>query len=310
MELKNKLEQIVRIQEEFSAEKPGPLNPPISQTQIQQLESLLEEPLPADLIQLYSFANGQSDDGHGIFFGERFISAGEIASQLDFSRSLIRPEKNEIRYPEQSTKLLKQIVDFYLAKAPGHHLPVGEKGWYKIVFKCGIGAYEGPYVYATENTTPKEKTILRIDHEAYKTLAPTILALKDLEKPDYHWDELGFTVYSDGRYTVERTSFDFDTQISFTSTPEHAIRKKYFHYKWIPVFSDYSGNFIGIDLDPDKNGKKGQVINFGRDEEHMMVFADSLEQFFEFILQELQKPGNQLLNPEFHLHDTLKNYKK
>jgi len=86
--------------------------------------------------------------------------------------------------------------------------------------------------------------------------------------------------------------------------------KKYFNYKWLPVFSDYGGNYIGIDLDPDTNGKKGQIINFGRDEEIMIVLADSLEEFFDFILTEISKPDNKLLKLEHHLHDTLKELKK
>jgi cell wall assembly regulator SMI1 len=121
---------------------------------------------------------------------------------------------------------------------------------------------------------------------------------------------LEFVVFANGKYEVERTFYDFDNQIPFTSTPGNAIRKKYFHYKWLPLFSDYSGNYLGIDCDPDINGKKGQIINFGRDEEDMVVLADSLEHFFDFILSEIKTADSSLLHTEYHLHDTLKKLKK
>jgi cell wall assembly regulator SMI1 len=43
---------------------------------------------------------------------------------------------------------------------------------------------------------------------------------------------------------------------------------------------------LGIDLAPDVRGNVGQVINFGRDEEHK-VAAQSLEAFIEWFIDEL-----------------------
>jgi len=62
-------------------------------------------------------------------------------------------------------------------------------------------------------------------------------------------------------------------------------------------------------VDPDNEGKKGQIINFGRDEENMFVIADNLDLFFDFMLTEAKKPDNKLLNSKFHLHDTLRKLK-
>ena len=67
----------------------------------------------------------------------------------------------------------------------------------------------------------------------------------------------------------------------FSSDPVGYIRKCYADVKWIPVCTDGSGNFIGIDLDPDLNGTAGQVINFGRDEFNKTVLAGDLNAFFE-----------------------------
>jgi cell wall assembly regulator SMI1 len=69
----------------------------------------------------------------------------------------------------------------------------------------------------------------------------------------------------------------------FSSDPVGCVRKCYADAKWIPIFTDGSGNFIGIDLDPDMNGTAGQVINFGRDEYNKTVLAGDLNAFFERI---------------------------
>lgn len=76
-----------------------------------------------------------------------------------------------------------------------------------------------------------------------------------------------------------------------SSLPEGAIRKMYFNPKWIPLFADAGGNYIGVDLDPDVNGTAGQVINFGRDEDNKLQFATSLETFLDLILGEIEN-GN------------------
>jgi len=303
MNLTTKLQKIIDIQKKESKEPIGTLNSPISIMDIEKIELLLEEILPVDIKKLYSFANGQNSDGRGILFGEQFCSSDEIIQQLEFSRTLIKRDTNTIVNPNQSEKLVEQIVDFYVSKFPKHKLFGIKKSWYKIEFECGINSFGGPYLYATENTTNREREIFKMDADE---ISDTVVALYDLEKPTYKWDELKFVVYSNGKYEVERSAYDFDNEIDFTSTPKSAIQKKYFHYKWLPIFSDYGGNYIGIDLDPDLKGTKGQVINFGRDEQDMFVLAENLENLFDRILFELDKTENRLLNSEVHLHDTLK----
>jgi hypothetical protein len=65
-----------------------------------------------------------------------------------------------------------------------------------------------------------------------------------------------------------------------------------------------------MDLDPDKNGTKGQIINFGRDEENMIVLSNSLHDFFNFLLVELQKENNPIQNSKTHLYDILRKLKR
>lgn len=81
--------------------------------------------------------------------------------------------------------------------------------------------------------------------------------------------------------------FDEDVVLNdpkcFKSNPIGAIKRLYSNPKWIPIAHDGSGNYIGVDLDADKLGKKGQVINFGRDEDSKYVFASSLNEFIELL---------------------------
>lgn len=306
MSVVDKFQEIIQVQTDDSETKPSKLNAPASDISLERIEHLLGEPLPAEIRTLYKYANGQEANSEGIFFGERFMSAEEISDQLEFSRSLIKPENKIIEDPEKSDELIKKIIDFYVSKTIRKNLFGIRKKWYKIQFSCSVGSYGGPYLYAKNTTTENEREIVNIDSKSYETIAGTIKEFHELEKRSYNWDELEFVVYSDGEYDVKRTFYDFDNQPDISSTPENAIRKKYFHYKWLPVFSDYGGNYIGIDLDPDVNGKKGQTIIFGRDEQEMFVFGNSLENHFDLILSELKRPGNKLLNFNNHLHDVLR----
>lgn len=63
-----------------------------------------------------------------------------------------------------------------------------------------------------------------------------------------------------------------------TSIEPKKIKCQYINTKWVPIADDSGGNFIGIDLDPDENGQKGQIINFGRDENEKFVIANSLKE--------------------------------
>ncbi|KAG1769441.1 hypothetical protein EV702DRAFT_697414 [Suillus placidus] len=49
------------------------------------------------------------------------------------------------------------------------------------------------------------------------------------------------------------------------SIPDGYVRKEYSQRGWIPLVVDKAGNYIGIDLNPDRDGAVGQVIVFGRE---------------------------------------------
>lgn len=60
---------------------------------------------------------------------------------------------------------------------------------------------------------------------------------------------------------------------------------------WIPFADDSGGSFLGIDLDPDVNGVRGQVINFGVGEEIKYAVAPNLTAFVRWMVGELNR-GN------------------
>ena len=54
---------------------------------------------------------------------------------------------------------------------------------------------------------------------------------------------------------------------------------------------DWGGNHFGIDLSPGPDGRRGQVINFGRDEDLKVVMAPNLEAFIAWMAGELDGGG-------------------
>lgn len=66
---------------------------------------------------------------------------------------------------------------------------------------------------------------------------------------------------------------------------------------WIPFAHDWGGNQLGIDLDPDTAGVRGQVINFGRDELTKYVLANDVLSFVRWMLAELDA-GNFIIDDE------------
>jgi cell wall assembly regulator SMI1 len=284
------------------------LNEPITQENINLIEEITGEKLPESFVKLYLKGNGQPDS-FPLFFGLKFIESQDIVESLKYAKSLIKPEKQTVDNPEKSQELLEKIVQFYTSFIPqGEFFGLKKNSWYKLEFSFGLDSFGGPYLYKSENTISREREIFKISN--YEPIKEIVRELYELEYESYNWDEIEVVAYADGQFETERINYNFDDEISFTSTPEHTIKKKYLNHKWIPVFSDYGGNFIGIDLDPDKKGKKGQIINFGRDEEKMFVIADDLEHFFDLIIYEFNKNEGQSLKSKNHFIDILRGLKK
>ena len=105
-------------------------------------------------------------------------------------------------------------------------------------------------------------------------------------------------------------------EIDAYSVPSSHIKEQYINRYWIPISYDSGGNYLGIDLDPDIYGTRGQMINYGRDEEIKYVIANSITDLLTFILQTIIN-GPYTFNgeeswsygaiEEMHFFDALKN---
>lgn len=231
------------------------------------------------------------------------MSIDEIKAQLDFALSLKKPEQRRIDNLSTSDQIIKEIANVYYRAIPAKRtFGLLTKRWDRATFECSPGVINSISVRYKDGS--------QASFMPGRSVGPNILSLleqpHELEKDSYNWDHLEFEILPDGSYTVERGDYIWEEHISLTSFPEKAIKAKYFHFKWIPVFHDFSGNYIGIDLDPDELGTKGQVIIYGRDEENMVVLANDLDQFLDWIYKEAQNNQESFLS-EVHLHEVLRN---
>jgi len=64
------------------------------------------------------------------------------------------------------------------------------------------------------------------------------------------------------------------------------VKPTYINRRWIPITS--GPDHLGLDFDPDSKGTKGQVINFGRDEDVKYVIALSFGEFLAWYVSELE----------------------
>jgi cell wall assembly regulator SMI1 len=68
---------------------------------------------------------------------------------------------------------------------------------------------------------------------------------------------------------------DFDSHVDRRGNDP--VKKQYVSLKWIPIAKDGGGNSYAIDLDPAVNGKVGQVIVIGPDEDLRRVIAPDIK---------------------------------
>jgi cell wall assembly regulator SMI1 len=120
---------------------------------------------------------------------------------------------------------------------------------------------------------------------------------------------------------LRRTDVKIDELQSCGSSPEAGVvQPLYTHPAWIPLWSDpTSADFIGVDLAPGEKGQRGQIINFGRDEEEHRCYAPHFEGLLQILLEEVESgawPASErsgpngtkrpwLGNPKEHLFNAL-----
>ena len=300
-----KLKHIVANEKFENAEEDeevGAFTAPAIPENMTQISELLGESLPEDFMELYAFSDGQSD-GNGIFFGDGLVTTEKMMRELRFAKSNAKPENPHVENPASSKQVLDKIVAHYLTLTPKKRF-LAKPRWEKLEFDVSPNSLGGPYFYELGKSENEREIVETTDAFKQESFA-LAREIYELEKASYHWDSLNFTVLPNGHYDVKREIYDFTSDM--TSTPENAIKRDYFNPKWLPVFEDFGGNFIGLDFDPDMAGVKGQVIIYGRDEENMVVLADSLSGLFDKIIAWQASPEtNEALENEFHIHDTLR----
>lgn len=291
-----KLETIANWFAQKAKETPAALNKELAIEKFQVIENILGEKLPEVFKSIYQTYNGETEKGIGSFIGHSFLSLERIISNLEFAKTLVKPKDRHIKFPETSQNIINQMIAM---------IKPTSTDWYKITGSVSPQSMSGPYLYPSENSTGKERKSLNFEYAKSSQIMEVCKNLHKLENENYNWDELEFTIYADGKSEIKRTDYNFDEELPLTSTPTGAIKLKYFHVKWLPIFSDGGGNFIGLDLDPDTNGVKNQVIVFGRDEEDMYVIAEDLDRFFDRCILEISRKEKELLEG-VHLHDFLR----
>lgn len=89
-----------------------------------------------------------------------------------------------------------------------------------------------------------------------------------------------------------------DNEAIGISYPKGAVQMQEVVFGHVPFTSDWTGNYIGIDLSPAPNGKIGQITNFGGDEYDRFVFADSFEMFLEWVLKQYYEGHYQIFTTQ------------
>lgn len=65
------------------------------------------------------------------------------------------------------------------------------------------------------------------------------------------------------------------------------IRSTWWNKRWIPFVSSMSGHFFCVDMDPAPGGQRGQVVLFMHDSEDRYLVADSLGDWMDAIVRDL-----------------------
>ncbi|UVO55073.1 SMI1/KNR4 family protein [Sphingomonas sp. SUN039] len=298
-----KFEQIIRWYAASGADIGCALVAVKSPERIADIENLLGEPLPPELVELFASYGGASTGNNAAFIGHGVMTVERVIASLEFSKDLIKPPDPYVDDPERSETIIDAIASIHRAEIERLGCARRSDGrWHKLTLDCSADSYGGPYFFQQARTSEEECIILDVQPDRQSEVMELAAKLHKLEYETYRWDELEFAIFGDGTTKVKRTFYNFDRELDITSYPTRAIRKKYFHIKWLPVIEDHGGNYIGIDFDPGQRGKKAQVIVFGRDDVDMYVIADSWDEFLDRIIEATESRPEELL-ADCHLHD-------
>lgn len=291
----NAIEKFEYITQWFVNNKGVEVSPLQEQTNSQYLIDIKETlgpTIPDDINTLFSRYDGEQKAQYGAFLGHTLLGLEEILKELQFSKSLEKPQNPNIANPEQSNQIIDEIHAIFLTVVPEK-----DNTWQKLTYNGSANSRGGPYFYRDEESSVEW---LELSEQQAEQIQLLFTKLHQLEKETYNWDEISCELYSDGTYKFERKFFNFNRYL--TSFPTGCIKPIYYNVGWLPLIKDHGGNFIGIDLDPDEKGTAGQVIVYGRDDTDMFVVANSWTEFLDFNIKLIKTKSNELLD-DGHLHD-------
>jgi cell wall assembly regulator SMI1 len=133
---------------------------------------------------------------------------------------------------------------------------------------------------------PKEVRQSFRAHNGERTEGPSIVAglpFGSLAWASYEWSS--WTMYQ-GREHLELPISEL--KLLYGSEPKNAIQLRYANRDWIQLLDLADGNYFGLDFSPGPQGVSGQVINFGRNENHKKVWAWSWGWFLNDLAEELE----------------------
>ena len=267
----------------------GSLLPTLGEEYLLKIEDLIQRPLPEDIKNLYAYYGDQSNDGYGVFLGHYFLNTKEIYDYIKAEFDKVKPVHRFIENPSQSQTIIDEIIDVFMKGITGEN-------WKKIEFHISESSFGHPNI-TLENGQQASLDNYKIDSDKVFNLSKKIY---DLEKQSWNWDEIKFTIYPN---SVEVKRVDWQLYELNKSIPPNTIKQ--YSKLWIPILSDNSGNYIGIDFDPDILGKFGQIIFFGADEYELYLLANSWEEFLEWNLDLIEYNPVAVMK-QTHLHDFYK----
>lgn len=100
------------------------------------------------------------------------------------------------------------------------------------------------------------------------------------------------------------TELENDDEISEVDVATPRIKPKRWTSNRLHILGDGGGNYFAIDYNPTEEGINGQIINCGRDEDKLYVFADNIKDFLAGLLKIAEENK---IDEEDHLIDFLIN---
>lgn len=141
-----------------------------------------------------------------------------------------------------------------------------------------------PRVLQTLNPGASPEEIEAVERSIGQTLPPDVRASLAIHNGGLQHPILGDDLLSTPQVIAEwrewrgLESYNEEFRWSMESFPEGAVALDYANSGWIPLTQGGS-DYLGIDLAPGPSGSVGQVMNFGRDEEHKCVLASGWAEF-------------------------------